>query len=301
MKKCPLRKADFREITTEDIALIKAYSEKYRFESCDFNAVNLFSWSHFMSVRMTEYRERLLFYNFEWDFMIYPFGPPFSPTELICLSDMMISEKMSGNFISVPEDYLSAHTDINDHFEAEFDRDNSDYLYETEKLIGLTGKKLHKKKNLISQFLRLNPSYRVEKFSGKYSEKCIELAVKWCEEHNEICPEDKILELNVMKRAVEHHELLGLEGLLLFVEDDLVAFAFFSRQNDDTADVHFEKYDSKFKGSAQMINLETAKFLLPRFKYINREQDMGKDGLRQSKMTYDPLRLVPTYKLIRKR
>ncbi|MFA6653443.1 MAG: phosphatidylglycerol lysyltransferase domain-containing protein [Candidatus Delongbacteria bacterium] len=298
--RCGLKTNDFREITVSDIEVIKAYSEKYRFESCDFNAVNLFSWGHFINLKTALFRDRLLFYNFESGFMIYPFGVPFDRKELLCLSDMMLSEGMSGNFISVPEEYLTYHPEISENFQSVFDRDNSDYLYSTEKLAKLTGKKLHKKKNLVSQFMREYPGHKIEPFRGKYIGMCIEHSEKWCIEQSEICPDDKRLELSVMKRAVSHHELLGLEGLIVFLGNNPVAFSFFSRQNCDTVDVHFEKYDSKFKGSAQLINLETAKLMLPRYKFINREQDMGKEGLRQSKMTYDPLRLIPTYKLIRK-
>jgi hypothetical protein len=88
-------------------------------------------------------------------------------------------------------------------------------------------------------------------------------------------------------------------GLIIFVKDRMVSFSIFSRQNQNMADVHFEKYDSEIKGSEQVMCWETAKYLLDKYEYINREEDMGIEGLRQSKRSYDPEFTVKTYKLYR--
>ena len=77
-----------------------------------------------------------------------------------------------------------------------------------------------------------------------------------------------------------------------------VAFSICSRVNSEQFTVHFEKNDPEFKGSGQIVNQETARALLPFGKYINREQDLGIEGLRHAKMSYRPLVLLRNCNLI---
>ena len=290
----------FQELNSKNIDIIKSYLKKYRYDTCDYNTTNFFAWSHFMNVKWGMYKDRILFYNFNTQFMLYPLGEKLSPEEMYNVSTMIGNEGYKGNFISVPEHYIEKNPGINDHFEPVYDRCNSDYVYLSEKLAELSGKKLRKKKNLISQFMRLHGDYKVEVFESKYIDECLSLSEKWYKDQNGVCDEDKTLELNVLKRALENYMITGLEGLLIFCDGKLIAFAFFSELNQETATVHFEKFDYAYKGSAQLINRETAIYLKDRYKYINREQDVCLEGLRKSKLSYDPEIIMPTYKLIRK-
>lgn len=300
MTKPRLDLSEFQELTSENIDIIKSYLKKYKYDTCDYNATNFFAWSHFMNVKWGMYKDRILFYNFNTQFMLYPLGEKLSPEEMYNVSTMIENEGYKGNFISVPEHYIEKNPAINDHFEPVYDRCNSDYVYLSEKLAELSGRKLRKKKNLISQFMRLHGDYKVEVFESKYIDMCLDLSHKWCKDHNDVCDDEKILELNVLERAVKNYELTGLEGLLIFCDGKLIAFALFSELNEETVTVHFEKFDYAYKGSAQLINRETAIYLKDRYKYINREQDVCLEGLRKSKLSYDPEIIMPTYKLIRK-
>jgi len=290
----------FTTIEPEDIELIRIYIQKYQFWTCDYNAANLFSWSAFMNVRWGMYKDRMLFYNYNSQFMLYPLGEPFSVAELHSMSKMMENEGFKGNFISVPEEYVEKDRSIIDDFEVVYDPCNSDYLYITEKLAALKGRKLHKKKNLVSQFRRNYPGYKVEVFRKEHIGSCLDLADKWSADQSEVPDEGKMLELQVMERALNNCTKIGLEGLLLFHDRKLIAFSLFSGQREDMATVHFEKFDYDYKGSAQVINQETALFLKDRFKYLNREQDVGLEGLRKAKLSYEPYKLIPTYQLISK-
>jgi len=88
------------------------------------------------------------------------------------------------------------------------------------------------------------------------------------------------------------------EGGILQINGRLIAFSIFSRLNRETADVHFEKSDTTVKGAAQVINQETARSLAGRFSWINREQDLGIDGLRQAKRSYMPDQILMPYTLV---
>ncbi len=113
-------------------------------------------------------------------------------------------------------------------------------------------------------------------------------------------PRSLVEESDAMDMAFSHWNDLGLSGLMLMVKDEIVAFAVFSPLSSDTWDVHFEKSDMAFKGAAQMINYETAKFLKGTARYINREQDLGISGLRKAKLSYVPHALIEPYFIVPK-
>jgi uncharacterized protein len=289
----------FKDIGSEDLDIIENYLKKYKYETCDYNIVNLFSWGHFLNVRWRMYKDRLLFFNFTSGLMLYPLGDPFSVSEITALSDMIINDGYSGNFVSVHEKYIQDNPSISDHFLPAYDEGNSDYIYLSEHLALLPGKKLHKKKNLVSQFKR-NYTYEIETFNKKHIELCAALSIKWCRETSEMCDDERKLELNVLHRAMTCSDIIDLKGILILTSGKLAAFSLYSELNENTADIHFEKYDPDIKGSGQIINQETASYLKERYKFINREQDMGKEGLRKAKLSYEPERIIPTYRFVRK-
>jgi hypothetical protein len=87
-------------------------------------------------------------------------------------------------------------------------------------------------------------------------------------------------------------DILPCEGIIICLHDKIAAYSIFSPQTPDMADEHFEKFDPDKKGSAQIVNWETARHLQNRYKYLNREQDLGMEGLRQAKLSYQPAFLV---------
>lgn len=90
------------------------------------------------------------------------------------------------------------------------------------------------------------------------------------------------------QRAFEHFEELGLIGGCIYVGDRLAAFTYGSAVNDHTFDTHVEKADTEFDGAFTIINKLFAQHLPERFTLINREEDLGLDGLRQAKLSYHP-------------
>ena len=100
---------------------------------------------------------------------------------------------------------------------------------------------------------------------------------------SELCAEQR-----AMQRAFEHFEELGLIGGCIYVGDRLAAFTYGSAVNDHTFDTHVEKADTEFDGAFTIINKLFAQHLPERFTLINREEDLGLDGLRQAKLSYHP-------------
>ncbi len=291
--------ASFKKVEVADGARVKPCLAAAQKMSCDYNFANLYSWGDIYDLRWAIHRERLLVYSGKDDFMFMPVGAPCSVEEMVEMSDRLVRQGASGNYVLMDAEYVERNNAINEYFTAEADRDNADYVYSARALVELKGRKMHKKKNLLSQFLRNNPGYASEKMSVRQAGECFMLAEKWCEVKN--CEQLGFThESSALKRAMEKFEELELEGLIIRDRGEVVAFSIFDPQNRNTAAVHFEKYNGEIKGSAQVINWETARYLAPTYDYVNREQDLGIEGLRRAKESYCPAFVVKTYVLRRK-
>jgi hypothetical protein len=266
---------------------------------CDYSFANLFMWGDIFKTGWLVEDGRLWIYNGYDDLMLMPIGKAVGPDELVAVSDMMRREGKSGNFVLVGQDFVKENPDLERLFHVRIDHDNGDYIYSSQKLVDLQGNKLHKKRNLINQFLESHPDHVSLPLQASDLDACLDLAVKWCRQRT--CVElDFDHETSALKKAFAHFDELELRGVKIRSQGDMLAFSVFSRLNSNMADVHFEKFIPDVKGIGQVINWETAKALSGEFKYINREQDLGIAGLRQAKRSYDPEYVVSAYFLERK-
>ncbi len=266
---------------------------------CEYNFANLFMWGDIYATRWLLQEGRLWLYNGQDDLMLMPVGEPLGLPELLQTSDCLRRAGKSGNFVLVDADFVQDNSGLKDHFAVVQDLANGDYIYLSQKLVDLQGNKLHKKRNLISQFLSLHPGHVSRKLQPADLGSCLELAEKWCRLRT--CDSlDFDHETSALKRALLNFDELELQGSCVEVDGDLAAFTIYSRLNSNMADVHFEKFDPEIKGIGQVINWETAKALAGAYKYINREQDLGLEGLRQAKRSYDPEYILSAFFLERK-
>lgn len=192
-----------------------------------------------------------------------------------------------------------------DTFEYAADRDGYDYLYRVDRLAGLGGKKLHGKRNHINRFLDQNPSWVYEEITPASLPECLEMDREWYRrsmvregavEERELGDEGRALRL-----AMEHYCELGLEGGLIRVYGEVVAFTMGDRLSSDTYDVHFEKAYGELQGAYAIINREFAAWVQarhPEVTYLNREDDMGVEGLRKAKESYYPDEMVEKHSAV---
>jgi hypothetical protein len=178
------------------------------------------------------------------------------------------------------------------------DRDHFDYVYRAANLAELPGKHYVKIRSQINKF-RKKYRHTVEPITPENREELIDFLEKWCELKG--CDRDSFLahEIEATSYAIEHLSELSLRGLLIRVDSEIEAISLFERLNADTAVVHFEKGMTEFEGVYKAINEETAKVLAGEVKYINRESDLGVEGLREAKMRYHPDHMVEVYSLKR--
>ena len=172
-------------------------------------------------------------------------------------------------------------------FAFESDRALEDYVYNAEDLRNLTGRRYQPKRNHINRFMSEYPDFRYENLTRDRFAECMQLEREWRRAHeghtSELCAEQR-----AMQRAFDHFEELEMLGGCIYVGDKLVAFTFGSAVNDHTFDTHVEKADTDYDGAFTIINKLFAEHLPERFTLINREEDLGIDGLRQSKLSYHP-------------
>ena len=175
-------------------------------------------------------------------------------------------------------------------FEIYPERERFDYVYDSESFIELKGKKLHAKRNFINRFKAdydKRWEYRNIDFEND-RELVFEFAKDRCDEE----------EKNALKSAFEHHKSLELYGGILFVDSRVAAYTVASPQNSEVMDIMFERADVGIKGSSQMIANEFARNNCRNYKYINREEDMGIEGLRKAKLSYCPAFLTEKYEVL---
>ncbi|MTQ95577.1 DUF2156 domain-containing protein [Pseudoflavonifractor sp. BIOML-A6] len=187
----------------------------------------------------------------------------------------------------------------------EADRDGYDYLYEIDRLADLPGKKLHNKRNHISRFLDNNPSWVYEEITPESLPECLEMDKEWYRRSmiREGAAEERDLgdEGRALRLAMAHYHELGLEGGLIRVYGEVVAFTMGDVLSSDTFDVHFEKAYGELQGAYALINREFARWVRgrhPGIKYLNREDDMGVEGLRKAKESYYPDLMVEKHSAV---
>jgi len=178
-------------------------------------------------------------------------------------------------------------------------RDYANYVYRSESLSLLSGKKLQPKRNHVHQFLSSFPKYRVKKLSKCDMLEVLRLYERW--ETGRIYDNTMLrAERDVIVDAIDHFEELALEGLILSVPDEnenyrTVAFSFGSAITPNMFCTHIEKADPSCRNAYAMVNKLTADSLRGRYEFINREEDLGEDRLRRAKLSYHPERLSETW------
>lgn len=211
-------------------------------------------------------------------------------------------------FFAVSEGFLRHYPDFVTHFKQIDHRDLDNYIYSSEDLALLAGSRYQPKRNLLNQF-EAQHRWSSEPVTPDNVADCLEVVRKMYPQFaasHERYPEtvsdaDSYLahELRVLDFVLGHFAALEQHGLLVRIHDVPVAFALFEKLNPTTCVVHFEKALREYKGLYQLVNRETAKYALSKgYQHINREEDLGLEGLRKAKLSYYPESMCPAYGLV---
>lgn len=181
-------------------------------------------------------------------------------------------------------------------FRYHFDRDAFDYVYAIDDLADLKGRKFQRKRNHLNRFRADHPDCRLEPVTRENLPKAADLVEDWYRLRLQENPHaDYQLEQAALKKALAQWDILGLEGMLLMCGEQALAMTAGSRLSEDTFDIHFEKALDIHDGAYAAINQGFAAHLrqkYPQVQFLNREDDLGLEGLRKAKLSYCPHHMV---------
>lgn len=177
------------------------------------------------------------------------------------------------------------------------DRKNFEYVYNSSDLSALEGKKYHSKRNHINRLLSSH-SAQYRRYTKDDYDECIRLFTVWAQSKGGMT-KSYSNELSAIKDALQYIDILRLTGGLLYVDGKLEAFTIGEKFGSDMAIIHIEKANPLIQGSYALINREFVRHEWYYLKYINREEDMGIEGLRKAKMSYRPVFLLEKFVGIR--
>lgn len=181
------------------------------------------------------------------------------------------------------------------------DAGDSDYIYLRSELASLSGKAFHKKKNHFSKFVRTYPDYKYYEIGACNIYDAQKVADAWYYEHLQDEDASQLAEYKAIKEALENFEELGLIGGIIYVNDSPCSMTIASKINENTVDVHFEKAVGEYAlngGYAAINKLFSEK--LDGVTWLNREEDIGIEGLRKAKLSYRPKIMLKKYSAVEK-
>ena len=221
---------------------------------------------------------------------------PVCPLEIIPTSKLIEMGSHVDFFFPIQEEWLSFFPE--DKFSYTFLDGDSDYIYLTERLATMAGRKLAKKRNLLKQY---NEGYKIEDYEltldrfedAKYILDTWEKDIQSMENHGTDYAETL--------EALEKMNEFNLRGMISYADNKPSGFVLGEELNDESFALHFAKGIREYKGIYQHLYNAFSQRMLPQYKYMNFEQDLGKDTLRQAKSTYYPDEMRKKYRVALKK
>ena len=289
--------AMLRDISLADAERIKGFvSGTPEADSCENSFATIYIWAQTYGLKLFSGDGFDVIYNMHDGRIHFPISQRrFSPDELYSLYKAFERGGLVGaqsHVYDIPPGWSEEFPDCEKYFSLRSEAGDFEYIYDVENLIESSGPKLRKKRNHIKHFLTECPDYRLEPISSEnisdafdfMRELSLEVGIKG--------------EAEAMTRAQGAYDELGLDGCMLFCpKGNIVAAAVFSALTPKIYDVHFEKSYHDVPGAAQMMVVQEAVSIRALGgEFMNREQDMGIEGLRRAKESLDPIRMYKPFR-----
>ncbi|RDU72784.1 DUF2156 domain-containing protein [Helicobacter aurati] len=288
----------FKEITLCDKEIISTYLRQDPFMISDVSFGNLFLWRLARKIEFAIIHECLVIkttYPDKNPFVFFPIG---AGDKHLCLQAL----KHYCDFLAIPLEFHSIEQkniailrDVFGDIQPVFNRDRSDYIYLTKNLISLSGRKYHKKKNHLNRFFE---EYKGFSFEEIDSNNLLELQTTWNLWSQNYTDEGLINEAEGIRSALQNYGQLDFKGGLLRFDSTIIAFSFGEIISDTFCVIHIEKADINYRGAYQAINQQLLQHCFAHVTYVNREEDLGIEGLRKAKMSYNPESILEKYEVI---
>ncbi|QWV96058.1 DUF2156 domain-containing protein [Geomonas nitrogeniifigens] len=289
-----------RGIALEDKPLLDRLFAELQPRISELTFANLYLFRKAHEYRLTHLGDAVVALGRGYDGSAY-FLPPFGGDIAAATRELL---DLGLTLYGADDLFLARHLDGGDGVEAIADRNNFDYLHLKDEMAQLNGKQYHKKKNRVNYFLNRH-RHRVEFLDDGHLPGALALLEEWGRVRTEIVPRGAAQggsvqgEVEGAAEALRLYRELGLSGVVVLVDDVVRGFALGERLNRETAVCHFEKGDLFMEGLYQLLDREFSRLLFTDCTYLNREQDLGEESLRQAKLSYHPVELVVKYRVKR--
>ena len=284
---------NFKAVTIEDKKIMEPYLVSNPYGICDFSFANIFIWQETYHTSYTIHKDFLILQSApkgKTPAFLMPLGQgdlgavlkdlsAFARESFGAFKMLSITEQMAGEITPLLPDDFSVHND----------NAFCDYIYLSENMIHLIGKKLSAKRNHINKFLSLYEDYEYVEIAEDNLAQCREVNNKWCQERG--CNKTET-DFCAVSKALDNWTALGIKGGGLIVNGEMAAFTFGQPNNSEVFDIIIEKALATVEGAYPMINREFATRECANYPYINREEDMGLEGLKKAKLSYHPYKLL---------
>ncbi|MDD3909558.1 MAG: phosphatidylglycerol lysyltransferase domain-containing protein [Proteiniphilum sp.] len=290
----------FKTIELKDRDIINSYLKKQNYRASDLCFTNLFTWGKKFNTQFAV-SNNLLFIRFRDNNNRNSYLKPVGLGDIKEGIEMIIDDHKQFDSVfqirGVTKEMISEIEEaMPGRFEYNLNRSVSDYIYTTEKLIHLKGKKLQSKRNHINRFKREN-EWQYKSLTGNSAlvEECKSMLDKWMKINGEEKDPSLVYDDYATTQMLYNFEYLNLMGGLICVNSEIVAFSIGEKLTQDTVVVHVEKAFTTTHGAYNIINQQFVENEASEFTYVNREEDMGIDNLRQAKLSYQPDIILEKY------
>jgi len=286
----------FQPVTINDKETLQFYFSKVSFGNCDFSFSNIFSWRHLYNTTFAV-KDDLLYIRFQvkddLPGYLFPVGEGDLKVAIERLKQDAGEKATELRLYAITQKMFDLLEEaLPGQFIYEKDRDWYEYIYSSEDLITLVGKKYQSKRNHINKFKR---TYEWEylPITREIIPDCLKLYERWCAENGGCNNEQSLIaERIATQNTFQYFEKLGLTGGALRINGEILAYSYGQPLTNNIFGVHAEKCLYEIDGGFAMMNREFARNNCAPYAYINREEDLGKDSLRQAKMSYHPAILL---------
>ena len=269
---------------------------------CEYSFSNKYLWG---KQQVAYIHGCVAFFSHFYGKSIYPY--PIGPGDKKAVIEAILEDsrergipcRLSG---LTEEDRAELESMFPGQFHLRTERDDFDYVYDINDLADLRGRKFQKKRNHVNRFRADHPEYEAVPLSEENLPQVRKMVEQWFTVRTESDPEGEyLLERIALERAFDNYADLAMEGIAILDQGQILAMTMGSRLSPDTFDIHFEKAREDVDGAYAAVNCEFARYLrlkYPEVAYMNREEDLGLEGLRKAKLSYNPHHLVEKHRAI---
>lgn len=294
----------FKNISLESKDIFNHYLAKDNLIISDMSFANCFIWRNAREISFSEVQDCLVIqtrYEGKNPYIFYPIGSGDKREALIICKKHYEAQNLP---LEIHALNTTQAGQIQTHYniKPQENRDRFDYVYNVPELISLSGRKYHKKKNHLNFFLQEYKDFVFEEISPHNAKEIMQVNDRWFEANPNKTEGLKFENLGI-NDALRFYNELELKGGIIRINGNIEAFSFGevlhgSLEDKKVALMHIEKANPQIRGIYQAINQQVLEYCFSECGFVNREEDLGIEGLRKAKLSYQPCTLLEKFEVV---